>query len=314
MIMSGDADLFGINRSDDKFISLSIYCDEIKRHSNYNGEQWFYLGMLLIPDAKKNAAFKKLSGARTVANYPFELHFSKLTNLSTSKVYNEKTLLSKLWLDILINDYTDQCFYFNILGINVDKITWQLFGHHNYEHFENAYTRFFRTLIKSSLNNFFKDNKITITAIFHDVEQSLKKHEYFNWNAIYKLRNEMQNVSFLTDSVQFIDSDHEKEEIYSDESHFIQLIDLILGSFKQAFDKTTKREGSTEIAKIFAKHLKVMMDNPFNPQYFRKYSFSFFPSQQLKSGELTDDWSRISSKFYNKRELLVLPNQQLELF
>lgn len=312
--MSGDVDLFGINKSEDKFISLSIYCDEIKRNSNVNGEQWFYLGMLLIPDAKKNAAIKKLNDARTVANYPSELHFSKLTNLSNSKDYNEKTLLAKLWLDLLIKDYTDQCFYFNILGINVDKITWQLFGNHNYEHFENAYTRFFRTLIKSSLNNFFKDNKIIVSAIFHDVEQSLKKHEYFNWNAIYKLRNEMQNVSFLKESVLFIDSDHEKEEIYSDESHFIQLIDLILGSFRLAFDKTTKREGSTEISKIFAKHLKAMMDNPFNQKYFRKYSFSFFPSQRLKSGELTNDWTRILCKFYNKRELLILPSQQLELF
>ena len=200
------------------------------------------------------------------------------------------------------------------MGIHVNKITWQLFGKRKDEQFENAYTRFFRTLIKSSLNNFFKSKKISVSTIFHDVEQSLKKHEYFDWNAIYKLNDEMENVSFMTDSVQFIDSNHRKEEVYDTESHFIQFVDLILGAFRQSFDKTSKREGSNEIALIFAPYLKNMMTNPFNKEYFRKYAFSFFPSQQLKSGELTNDWIHISSKFYNKRELLILPNQQLELF
>ena len=307
-------DLFGIDHDDDNSISLTIYCDEIKTHRNFVGEQWFYMGMLLIPDENKQLALDKLNNARQTANYPAEMHFTKLTNLSKATVYNEKTLLAKLWLESIMNDNIDKCFYFNIVGLHSDNITWQFFGDNKFEHFENAYNRFFRMLLKGSLNNFFKSKMVSVTNVFHDKETSLQNHQYFNWNSIYRLQNELENVSFETDAIIFIDSNHDKEEIYTDESNFIQLIDLILGSFRHAFDKTTKREGSTEIAKIFAKYLKAMMDNPFNPQYFKKYSFSFFPTRKLKSIELIDNWERISSSFYNNRELLIFPNNQLSLF
>lgn len=313
-----DVDLFGKHYEKTKPISLSIYADEIKNHKNRENENWFYIGILLIPEEKKNLALKKLNVARKESCYSSELHFSNLTNYSYAKVNNEKTILAKKWVDLLFKDKGDSCFYFNILGINYSNINVKLFGIDKRELFQNIYNRFFRTAVKSSLNYFFHNREIIIENLFHDNEYHLAKHIYFDWHCINRLNEEMKNLSFKTDRVTFIDSDQNKEKIHKDEAHFIQLIDLILGSIRLGLDDTTIKDGCCEITEEMCKLLERIMRKPGNKNsrygYYRKYSVSFFPSQRLNSEEILDPQKRIISKFYNNRRMLFADENQMELF
>lgn len=309
--------LFSHSENPKDEIRLFIYADEIKVVKNYLSDKWFYIGLLLIPESKKNKLLEKLKSAREETNYNSELHFCKLGNYSYSNHYNEKTLLAKKWMEIILDDATEKMIYFNILGICASNLNWSFFGERR-KQFKNAYNRFFRTLLLSSLNYFFPNKNITIVELFHDKEIGLQLHDYFDWHTIYKLSNELENVYFESSSINFIDSNHEKESVYKDDSNFIQLIDLILGGFRQSFDKTSSKDGCIEIAKLFSPLLQKIIESPYNKNsshgYYRKYNFSFFPPLKLNPLELLDDYNRLKSKFFQKRPLPFINEGQLELF
>ncbi len=310
--------LFSEIEEAEKKISLYIYCDEIKKGKNSIGESWMYLGMLIIPENKKQQAYDKLFQSRKEADYFDELHFTSITNYSYARVHNKKTLLAKNWIDIIKRDAIDKYFYWNVLGINCSNLNFQFFGNDKNKIFQNVYNRFFRCLLKNSFNNFFPDYKIIVRNVFHDIESQLNSHQYFDWHAIYRLSNSMENVFFENGNVVFIDSDHHKELHYKDESHFIQLTDLLLGAFHQVFDNSSGNDGKQEIGKCFGELLNPMIEKQTDIKskygYFRKYSFSFFPSKKIKSTDVINSWERISSGFYRKRKLLGIVDEQMSFF
>lgn len=314
--MSGQ-NLFGKTENPNNEVRIFIYCDEIKVVRNYLGENWFYIGMLIVEESKKEEALELMNFAREEANYQRELHFSKLSNFSYANNYNEKTDLAKRWINLILDDGANKNFYFNILGINADNLCWQFFGKRK-EQRQNAYNRFFRTLLKSSINYFFPGKTVIVVEIFHDKEQAMQIHKYFDWHTIYKLSKELENVYFESDSINFIDSDHLKEKNYSTDSHFIQMIDLILGAFRQSFDKTCKKDGCNEIAKYFSPLLQKIIESPYSSNsrfgYFRKYSFGFFPPNKLTYEEIMNNYSRIINKIFRNRTQPFANDGQGELF
>ena len=310
--------LFSEIEENQKSIKLEIYCDEVKENTNKEGVKWMYFGMLIIPTDKKEKAIQKLNETRKAANYFNEFHFSKLTNYSYAKVNNEKTLLAKKWIELIKKDGTDKCFYWNIVGINCSNLNFDFFGNDKKEHFQNVYNLFFRSLLKGALNNFFADYKIHIHDIFHDKESQLQTHRYFNWHAIYILDKTMKNVWFNVDNITFVDSDHNKEDKHKTEANFIQLIDLLVGSFRQAFDNSSKKAGKQEIGNDLSELLSPMMKmySPKNNRFYfyRKYAFSFFPMKRIKTSDLINSYERASSTFYNARKLCSCLQGQGNLF
>jgi len=315
--MTVNLNLFGKAENPDRDTRVFIYCDEIKVVKNYLNEKWFYIGMLIIPEENKEDALTVLMKARDESNYYSELHFSGLTNFSYANAYNEKTMLAKKWVNLVLEDGSEKKFYFNILGINTGNLDWTSFGKKK-EQFQNAYNRFFRTLLNSSVKYFFPGQSVIVVNLFHDNEQAMQLHKYFNWHAIYKLSKQIEDVHFESSSINFIDSNHNNERQYSEESHFIQLIDLLLGAFKQSFDKNCKRDGCNEIAQMFSPLLKKIIDNPMNKNswygYYRKYSFGFFPSQRLNMKDIDDDFTKVKSKIFQRRPLPYINQGQGELF
>lgn len=312
-----DLNLFGKTENSNDEIRIFIYCDEIKVIRNYLGEKWFYLGMLMVEESKKKDVLRLMNQAREESNYYSELHFSKLSNFSYANDYSEKTFLAKKWMELILGDGGTKNFYFNILGINADNLCWQFFGNRK-EQKQNAYNRFFRTLLKSSINYFFPQKNVVIVELFHDKEQAMQLHQYFDWHSIYRLTNELENVHFESQFINFIDSDHSKEEIYSEDSHFIQMIDLILGAFRQSFDKSCKKDGCNEIAEIFSPLLQKIIEFPYNKNsrfgYYRKYNFGFFPPHKMNPSDLLNDQKKMSSCIFKNRGLFFIHEGQGELF
>lgn len=72
--------LFSEIEESGKKVNLFIYCDEVKQGINSLGERWMYLGILIVPENKKEHALQKLMNARKETDYFDELHFTKLSN------------------------------------------------------------------------------------------------------------------------------------------------------------------------------------------------------------------------------------------
>lgn len=73
------------------------------------------------------------------------------------------------------NHKNRELIYFKILYLDLDLLDNDFFDNDEI----NAYNRFFRTVVKGSLNYFWKDSFISIKNIFHDYADNKKVHDFF---------------------------------------------------------------------------------------------------------------------------------------
>ncbi len=292
-------DLFGADiQAKEAF--LSIYCDErkIDSQAHPNRESWVYITLLIIPDSKKLEVLEILNKHRNNKDvrYYGELKFRKIDK--TSRI-STITRLAKLWLQEIIND-TNKCFYFKVFGIKKDNLLFELFGAGTTSKgkYATIYNRFFRTAFLSAINSYFpreEYEKITISGLFHDSQGRLEAHEFFPWHLPYKVTD--GRVDFKSDQFCFIDSNHRAEPKYKDDSQFIQLADLLVGSVSHCLDLPTQSsKGKNEIAEVILPLLKEMLGSVYSKvsqfEYFRKYDVSFYPSKKLTLEQFSDDADR----------------------
>jgi hypothetical protein len=175
----------------------------------------------------------------------------------------------------------------------------------------NIYNRFFRSACIYCLKAFYGDCKsINVKGVFHD-KGNLEKDELFDWHTVWRIKQQEENISFDMDRILFVDSNHDKEKLYPEESHLIQMTDLVLGATSQCLDASPNRDGCDEIGCLFLPLVKRLNDSrrASNPRsrynYFKKCSLSFFPSKKLTMAQLDDKWERLTSSFYKDRPLLL---------
>lgn len=297
---------------------VRLYADEIKPRKNALDQTWMYIGIVAIPQQKHPSALRLLLTDRDDAGYHREVHFADLTNYSYAHVHNEKTLLAKKWIQrVMWNG--EKTFHFYVLGLNLSNLETAAFGTGK-DRKRNVYNRFFRSALSYVLKAYFGRN-VLVEAIFHD-KGDLNKDELFDWHSIWRISAEEPGIIFRQDTIEFIDSDHEKETRYPQESHFVQLTDVILGSARQCLDCTSSKDGCTGVAETFLPLMDRLTDrkrvrNIFSRyRYVRRCSVSFFPSRRLTLKELEDPWKRARSTFYINRRLLLKDklSGQLRLF
>lgn len=299
--------LFSPNPAQDQ-VRVRLYADEILGQKNSLGEKWMYIGVLAIPEYRYSTALHLLHEARQQAGYFDELHFIKLRNYSYAYAHNAKTLLAKRWVRHFLDD-DEKIFHFYLLGLNLTRLHGSSFGPSR-EQDENMYNRFFRSAIHYVLKAFFgQPSSVVVSHLFHDKGQMVH-HNYFDWHTIWRLGQTMSNVRFESANISFIDSDHNKEPHWSDDSHFIQLCDILLGGFTHCLDDRNKKDGCCEIASDLLPLAERLTDSKKfrNPNsryhYLNRVHLSFFPSRGLTAEELQDPLSRARSSFYSTRPLL----------
>jgi hypothetical protein len=100
------------------------------------------------------------------------------------------------------------------------------------------------------------------------------------------------------------------EPRFSSYSHFVQLVDLLVGGFSQIYDATSKDEGKCKIAELL-----LNKGLPYKGEYYKKVCVSFFPRDRLdKNTILKGSWRHTTDQFYNIRHLKFIDGYQSPLF
>ena len=290
-------DLFGTTRGP-KEIHIEIYADEIKPFTNkVTGEQWAYIGVLIVPSEKKDELLSSLLSARKKVGCESEIKSDDLDHAPKRK-------LAEAWLDILLSDQQSKRIYFNILGINLTNLNYHAFGGSD---FQTIYNRFFRTCVSSALARCFSGYRIIVQNVYHDAGD-MEYHELFPWHTIWRLADEREEVTFSCSKVEFVESDHRKKPGGCSESHLVQFIDLIMGLISQCLDYTSLKKSRIQVSSRLYELLDRMMNNPNNKNssygHYRKYMLSFFPSRKLSNAEMFDSMARAKSGFYQRRRIV----------
>jgi hypothetical protein len=217
------------------------------------------------------------------------------------------------WCQYVLSAVSMDKIYFNILGINCNKLLSASFG--GKKKFIDIYDRFFRTALIYPLKKYFDNKSVIIDNIFHEVGDQ-EFDQYFPWYTIFKL-NEDTNLPIRCQSskIQFIGKDHNLNE----RANFIQLIDLILGVTRNSFDNTTNDKFKIKITDDFIGLVKRLSKYPNNinshycPNSSRRMNIDFFPERKLNPKSDLYEYAKYRDQFYKDRPLLFLTRKQLLL-
>lgn len=311
-------------------IELEIYFDEIEPDKTKCS--YIIMGALFVPSENKKTIFTHLMDTRCLNSNgnewyldydscPIkgtckkewhnmdntEIHF---TDIKDGRVNNSLIEISKSWLKQFSNN--NKKIFSNILGIDLNNLDSSFFGDEK----ANIYNKFFRTVIDYGLKTYFNKerNKIIIKNIFYDKKEELEGHYFFNYKNLEKLSFESSKNIEFPDKIVFVNSDHKDEENYPDESHFIQLIDLIIGAIRHNIFRISNSTKKDEVARKIRPLLNKLKENYFDSSILR---VSFFPKNKIKTDKnLSGEYSPLrSDEFYYLNSFdFKLPVQDTTLY
>lgn len=282
----------------DNGIDIGIYFDEIEPEEQSN---YIVIGALFIPLNKKQEVLSNLLNKRCLHTdnatwhkdpnccplYPkyckelwhqlndTEIHFTKIHKNSAPS----KKTISINWLEYFKeSNYS----YFNVLFIDLDKLNLNDFGDEKQR--TNVYNKFFRTAINYGLKKFFSEHsKVNVKEIYYDRKDDLERHYFFNLTNINKLNLDLGNSKYKVDcKVEFINSNHKKEDGLDNESHLIQFVDLLLGTIRHNLFYISNDLFKTTIASTMTYVLKKLRDSP---KTNKNLNISLFPINSKITGK-----------------------------
>jgi len=321
-----------------KEIKLEIYSDEIWCvESPEDHSLWMYLGSLFVPLESKEHYLKMLTNLRCIGSNEWKqnkidcTHSCKYHERNDTEIHykdldrsNARFKIADSWVRKVINRVGagDNKLYINILGLNLSNMNMSSFGK-NKTNDMIIYNRFYRTLLLSGLNYFFKNyEKITINKIYHD--NGGQSHDnLFPWHSIHKINLDSNKINILDNIIKFLESDHRNSK--RAESNFIQLIDLALGATYCLLHDPSKKEYKIKIGQAFEPTLKILLDRKrasnsnalygdyYNSRYYRTYQVSFFPKDKIDPdnvveqldvfGDHSGDLTKRDNFYYNRKIL-----------
>lgn len=329
-------------------MEIEIYADEIITPKDFNNSTRNFIGIgcLFVPVSKKQNILSNLINSRCLfeSNESWfwepdqcpssitnggkcknqwhqqnmcEIHHTELRNSRSS---NSQREISKKWLNYLIeNNIRDRKeIYFNILFVDLDTLQIENFGTQKVH--ENIYNKFFRTVIHYGVKSFFGNKTVTIKKVFHD-KGSMENHGYFPYLNLMKLDLGLGKYGLIEDKeIAFIDSDHrnylrESNDLL-EESHLIQLIDLLIGSITQNIYYLSDDRLKKELAMIVRPLVNRLLESPSNPNssynYYQRQHIGFFPKYSLENATYFLD-SLSHEQFENYKKGNIYTNRKMEM-
>lgn len=308
-----NVDLFNIPVQN-KEIKCNVFHDE-----RILSKSWLYHGYLFIPFDKEDKFVGSLLQQREKSTWNKELHFHKLNNTLTQ---ND---LANRWLNLFCNQNMKSS-YFYFFGVDLTKVDKSLWNDNQTRDFK-IYNRFFQIGLYGALKWFFLNksagfDKVTIKNIYSD-SKTRESEDNFHTKPIFEIGTKAfindEHIKFENHEILEVDSDHEKEALYKEQSHIIQYVDLITGTFGQILDNTSEHQGKCNCAEKMLQNslpIQIMEFNAsnFKSVYYKKYGLSFFPKNKLSKKQIiSQDIYFKKDQFYNLRHLAYANKNQGKL-
>ena len=307
------------NKGNTNNLRIKLFCDE----SGVDGK-WLYLGILVVPEYAEIDLLQDLLNKRCAITKTWgkctpqcKYHQKNDTEVHFSETHKSKDtyFVADRWIDYLLQDRKN--IYFYILGIDLTKLDTTKFGSDNQKN--NIYNRFFRTAVLRSVKSYFNSyDQILIENICHDNNTGLETHAYFPWHAIFSIDQKDTKISFNNKEIDFIDSDHKKS--LDNRSHFIQLIDLILGATRNCIDYSLKDDRgklSEKISDLIQRLIKSPNNIKSSYAYVGRQKIEFFPKNDLRGLDersIEYQYRRLDSFYTTYQSLKIRDKNQAKIF
>lgn len=248
------------------------------------------------------------------------MHFS---DLDKTRTMND---LAIRWVKLFCASHY-RSIYFYLLGVDYQNLAKNLWGNRKTRDYQ-IYNRFFQIGLYGAIKWFFLNptagfQKVVIKGLFSDAK-SRTPQDRFHSKPIseieFKAIMKDEPIEIRCEEIVEVESDHEAERTYKNESRLIQYVDLLIGGFSQVFDNTSQGEGKCQVAKTLVKNnlpeeIMGYDRKHFKSDYYKKYAVSFFPKTKLSRADIINkDIFTSENQFYNKRNLAFLSKDQLSLF
>ncbi|TAM74538.1 hypothetical protein EPN44_10915 [bacterium] len=297
-------------------LKFSLYADESKPDKSC---PWLIIGILVLADAVKAEALMRLRAAREEFGYQREIHFQRITNLSTRRC-GEKTAVALDWVRCVIGDRR-RTWNLHVRAISPQRLNYSRFGS---VPDDNIYTRFFRSTVSYAIKASIKAEPFSISRVFHD-DSHLSNHQYFPWNAIRRLGWD-DGVTFGTSEIEFVSSDHNRPaHPFPEAAEFIQLVDVWIGVFRQVLTSASSNVGKLEVANVAGDFLRTLNDPDHrcysgtqiacSYEHRGRCSLGYFPHATLGKEEMAGLAADMKSHFYLGEKLLLFDDPaQMRMF
>ena len=175
--------------------------------------------------SRLDSILELIKSSRLRANFENEVKFDKIRR-PKGAAYE----CAKNWLPLLLNPCHGLSW--SVMALNSDLLVMERFGEKKGEQSVSMRRRFLRATVQHHLKSCCvgKGNHVSVERFFHDKEGSLEADSYFDWHGIDWMAKRLPSVAFAKERIEFVDSDHQKEEKFHKASHLIQLSDVLLGA------------------------------------------------------------------------------------
>lgn len=299
-------------------MEVEIFTDE----TYFKNFQYIGIMCLFVPTSHKKKFVNQLSNLRCpnsnwkwsfedceikCNNNQHELNNSEVHFKNLNKASRNKINICEKWIDFLMNynknkDEDDDCIYFKILYLDLEKIDKTQFGDKADKN--NMYNRFYRSMIIGARKFFFTDSYFVIKEFFHDNASDKEHHDKFPWHTPTKL-DRSRDFNILKEEITFIDSNHKSYNDWIDKENaqIIQFVDLTLGSITEAIFRKDQNKKKIKMANEIFPLVKRLWKRPKNTKssfnYYRKQDVSIFPRDKIQHQEnLFHELTQIEGQYH----------------
>jgi hypothetical protein len=250
---------------------------------------WLYHGFILCEVSRLASLRNALLDTKSTANCDLNkrIHFSKLRSSSHG---SSRTKTAVNWARLFVEKlYQDMWFYF--FGVNLKNVDYQFFGNVSNgrdRHFR-IYNRFFEIGLFSACRFFFDPTieDVEILRIFSE-KRELGDTDPFLTLTPYKINRRETNIEVKDRKIIQVEGDPLKEKANPECCHILNLVDVLMGAFSQAFDYTSRSRACNEVAEKVFPVCRRLSDNPYNKnsRYYKRYAISFFPKLLISKSSM----------------------------
>ena len=293
-------DQFDLSGNASESVRVRLYLDEIKPSKDRHGSEWMYIGVLAVQEHAHADVLSVLAADDSV------LHFDDLRSKSER---SPKLSAAKSWLNFVTVD--DSPVRFKILGISMDRLNKESFGDEKVV--SRAYHRFMRSAITALINGVFHRDTYSDVEVLQVIHDRTNHAPHWETLPLKKIGEEHQRVHIGCECIEFLNSDHRATDGHPEHSRMLQLIDLILGSFRYVMDapEYKKNRGAEYLAKSIYGFVGRLSHAGKQFQYKRQCGISYFPKTSLTTEELFSD-KRWGDHFFSTKPLLWSPRGEVQ--